>query len=115
MKSIINKLLVGFAGLALASVPLAASAQDWGGHGHDRGAYRGNADREHVDNRGGGYSRGGYSRGGNRYRVGYARPFHRRTYANGYFGPAPAGFNGYYWNGGWYHHRRWNGGVWLYF
>ena len=133
MKSIINKLLVGFAGLALASVPLAASAQNADGHGHGGGAYHGSTSRGQADNRGGGGSRGesysggrsysrgnSYSRGGTTYRVEYAQPIYeqpvyQQPYDNGYFGLAPGGFSGYYWNGGWYHHRRWNGGVWLYF
>jgi hypothetical protein len=65
---------------------LAASAQSWQGHGADH--------------------RGGYTqRGGGNYQRG----------GGGYYGWAPGGFPGYFWNGNWYHHRRWNGGVWIYF
>jgi hypothetical protein len=114
MKSFVSKLLIGLAGLALASAPLAASAQNSDAHGHDNGGYRSNGDR------GRDAGRGGFVRGGNGYRVGYAQPAYQRpnyaqSYVNGYFGFAPGGFQGYFWNGGWYHHRRWNGGVWIYF
>jgi hypothetical protein len=109
MKAIITKILAAAATLVLASAPLAASAQNWSGHDHDgnRGGYV---------QRGGGYThRGGeYVRGGGYYR-GYGRPIYAQPYVNGYFGFAPGGFQGFFWNGGWYHHRRWNGGVWLYF
>jgi hypothetical protein len=105
MKPIINKLLVGLAGLAIASVPLAASAQTW--HDHDRGGYR-------NDHRGPVFNRGDFRRGDAHYRVEYGRPVYH-PYANGYYGYGPSGFQGYYWNGGWYHHRRWHGGIWLYF
>jgi hypothetical protein len=106
MKSLVNKLLLGLAGLAIASVPLAASAQTY--HNDDRGSYQRNDNRGHADNR------GNVQSGDNRYRVSYSRPV-RQSYVDGYFGYAPGGFQGYYSNGGWYHHRRWNGGVWLYF
>jgi hypothetical protein len=107
MKSLANKLLVGLAGLAIASVPLAASAQDF--HGHDRGSVQRN------DNRGRAENRGNFQRGDSHYRVSYSRPVYQQPYVNGYFGYAPGGFQGYYSNGGWFHHRRWNGGVWIYF
>jgi hypothetical protein len=106
MKSIVNKLLAGLAGLAIVGVPLAASAQTY--RDHDRGGYQRNDNRGRVENR------GDIRRGDDRYRVSYSRPVYR-TYDNGYYGAAPGGFQGYYWNGGWYHHRRWNGGVWIYF
>ncbi len=106
MKPLVNKLIAGLAGLAIAtSVPLAASAQPW----HDDGNrvvyrdHRGDVRYEprHVDQR---------------YTVRYARPVYRPApYVNGYFGWAPAGFQGYFWNGQWYHHRRWNAGIWIYF
>ncbi|MGA2391878.1 MAG: hypothetical protein ABSH03_00840 [Candidatus Lustribacter sp.] len=35
MKSLINKIIIGAVGLALATAPLAASAQSWQGHGSD--------------------------------------------------------------------------------
>jgi hypothetical protein len=104
MKALIKNIVIGATGLLLAAAPLAASAQTWHDHGRDQ--------------RAGNYQRGGYEHrdwhGG-----GYARPVYRSAYqpayVNGYFGWAPGGFQGYYSNGGWYHHRRWNGGVWLYF
>jgi hypothetical protein len=107
MKSIVNKLLVGASALAIATVPLAASAQSWHDGGGNRGGYH--TDDNRHDHR-----------GGARYDVGYAapvyqRPFYRQPYVNGYFGWAPGGFQGYYWNGFWYQHRRSNGGVWIYF
>lgn len=46
--------------------------------------------------------------------VGYTQPVYQEP-VDGYFGWSPDGFQGYYWNGNWYHHRRWNGGVWIYF
>jgi hypothetical protein len=107
MKSLVNKLLVGLAGLAIVSVPLTASAQGY--HDGDRGSYQRNDDRGHADNR------GNFRRGDSNYRVSYSRPVYSQPYVEGYFGLAPGGFQGYYSNGGWYHHRRWNGGVWLYF
>ncbi len=107
MNSLVTKLLVGLAGLTLASAPLAASAQNWdNGHGNHGAAAS-------HDNRAGNH--GGFQRGSANYRVSYGRPQHQQHYANGYYGVAPGGFSGYYWNGGWYHHRRWNGGVWIYF
>ena len=116
MKSLINKIIIGAAGLALASAPLAASAQGWQGHGSDtRGGYTqrggGNDQRAGGYERGGGYQRGGYWGSGVRVNVGYSQP----VYSEGYYGWAPGGFQGYFWNGNWYHHRRWNGGVWIYF
>ncbi len=108
MNTLIKNIVIGATGLVLAAAPLAASAQGYD-HGRDqRGAtyQRGNSDQrgnyDHRDNR------GGYGRP--EYRSGY-----QPAYVNGYFGWAPGGFQGYYWNGGWYHHRRWNGGVWIYF
>jgi hypothetical protein len=106
MKLLVNKLLAGLAGLAIAtSVPMAASAQTWhdnGNHTVYRADRRGDVryERRHADER---------------YTVRYAYPVYHRPYVNGYFGWAPAGFQGYFWNGRWYHHRRWNSGVWLYF
>lgn len=107
MKSLVNKVLVGLAGLAIASIPLAASAQPH--QDHDRGRVSRHDDRGRFANR------DDFRRGDDRYRVSYARPVYQRPYVNGYFGYAPGGFRGYYWNGGWYHQRRWNAGVWLYF
>jgi hypothetical protein len=92
MKPLINKLLVGFATLAIASTPLVASAQDW--HHNDRG-YEHNQRDVH-------------------YRGDVHRTYHR-AYNEGYYGVAPAGFHGYYHNGGWYHHRRQQAGIFIYF
>jgi hypothetical protein len=104
MKSLIKNIVIGVAGLMLAAAPLAASAQDW----HDRG----------QDHRPGNYQRGG-DENRDRHDGGYGRPVYRQAYpqayVNGYFGWAPGGFEGYFWNGGWYQQRRWSGGVWIYF
>lgn len=103
MKPLVKNLIAGIAGLAIVtSVPLAASAQTWHDNGDHRAAYRDHRgdvryEPRHVD-------------------VRYVRPvYHRPSYVNGYFGWAPAGFQGYFWNGRWYHHRRWHAGVWIYF
>jgi hypothetical protein len=109
MKSLLTKIAVGAAGLVLAAAPLAASAQSW--HGHDNG----NRDRGGYVQRGGNDRDDRYRDRDDRYRVGYARPVYQQPYVDGYFGWAPGGFQGYYWNGGWYHNRRWSGGVWIYF
>jgi hypothetical protein len=113
MKSLIKNIVIGAAGLMLAAAPLAASAQSWHGRGY--------ANPGGPMQRPGNYQRGGYGRGGGgwHYGGGYAQPVYRQAYpaayVNGYFGWAPGGFQGYYWNGGWYQHRRWSGGVWIYF
>jgi hypothetical protein len=109
MKPLVNKILVGLAGLAIVSAPLAASAQDWHGD-QNRGSYQRNDNRGRFENRD-----HDFQRGNDRYRVSYSRPVYRQPYVNGYFGVSPDGFQGYYSNGGWYQHRRWNGGVWIYF
>jgi hypothetical protein len=109
MKSLLTKIAIGAAGLVLAAAPLAASAQSWHGHDGNRGGYHDN-DRGRDGDRGRVYDRGrDYDRGG------YRRTVYQQPYVNGYFGWAPGGFQGYYSNGGWYQHRRWNGGVWIYF
>ena len=94
MKSIVSKLLVGAATLAIAGAPLVASAQDW--H-HDRAWVQ----RQRVEQREA------------RYRE-LHRPVYRR-YNEGFYGRAPGGYFGYYHNGGWYRHRRQQAGIWLYF
>jgi hypothetical protein len=110
MKSLIGKIIIGAAGLALATAPLAASAQD--GYGHANASRGGYTQRSGGYARGGGYQRGGYGRsGGVRFNVGYSQP----VYQEGYYGWAPGGYQGYYSNGNWYHHRRWHGGIWIYF
>jgi hypothetical protein len=112
MKNLIKNIVIGAAGLMLAAAPLAASAQSW----HDHGS----GNRSGYTQRAGNVQRGSYGRGGGGYeRGGYAQPVYRQAYpeayVNGNFGWAPGGFQGYYWNGGWYQHRRWSGGVWIYF
>jgi hypothetical protein len=104
MNALAKKALVAVAGLAIVAAPLAASAQSF--HGNDRGrpVERGPVDRgrivEHRDTR---------------YRVSYARPVYHAPYFDGYFGLAPAGWQGYYWHGNWYRHRRMSAGLWIYF
>jgi len=97
MKTLIAKLSVAICGLSLAALPLAASA-----------------DQVSV----------GVNVGGPGYhvRARYVNPnppryWHpaRVVYYDGYYGRAPAGFYGYYWHGGWYMHRRWANGIWIYF
>lgn len=88
MKNIISKLAIGAAALAIASAPLAASAQDW--H-HDRNVHQRIVHRD----------------------VRYYNNTHR--WHEGYYGTAPAGWRGYYHNGGWYHHRRMRNGIYIYF
>jgi hypothetical protein len=95
MRAIISKLLVGAAALAIACAPLAASAQqnDW----HHNGGNMQRPGPVHRD-----------------VHYGYGRPgFHR--YNEGYYGNAPGGFRGYYHNGRWFHHRRQQAGIFLYF
>lgn len=97
MKPLINKLLAGFATLAIAGAPLVASAQDWH-HDHDRGRVE-HQRIVHRDERS--------------YNNGHRQVY--RHYNEGFYGPAPAGFSGYYHNGGWYHHRRQQSGIFIYF
>jgi hypothetical protein len=94
MKTTITKCLIAAFGLALATAPLAASAETWGDrdHDHDRG-------RVVVE------------------RVQY-RPeiiVERPRFVEGFYGFAPAGFYGYFHEGQWFHHRRWGNGFWIYF
>jgi hypothetical protein len=103
MKSLVNKLIAGLAGLAVATtLPLAASAQTWHDNDH-RYDHRPPVRHETV------------VRTERRYPVAYGHPGYRAPYANGYYGWAPAGYQGYFWNGRWYHHRRMNAGIWIYF
>ena len=108
MKALVTRLVIAILGFTLISAPLAASAAQWRGG---------------VGVSGGGASvRAGY---GNGYHCGYARGYgyasgpryraYPAPYFNGYYGVAPGGFYGYYWQGRWFAHRRWNGGIWLYF
>lgn len=111
MKSLTSKILIGAVGLVLATAPLAASAQSWQGHDNGRGSYQRNDDRgrnQHEDH-------GRYDRRDRDDRYRHERPVYRERYDNGYYGRAPGGFQGYYSNGNWYHNRRWNGGIWIYF
>jgi len=105
MKSSIAKLSVAAFGLSLAVAPLSASAAQWG---------------IGVNVKGPGYSvHAGYvNPGGPCYGCGRAAGWHpapRVVLYDGYYGWAPGGFNGYYWHGGWYAHRRWGNGFWIYF
>jgi len=102
MKTLIAKAAVAALGLTLAFAPLAASAAPWGDSvrvgGPCYGCYHHHwAPAPHY----------------------YGHPYGWRpagfVYYNGYYGVAPGGFYGYYWNGGWYHHRRWSNGIWIYF
>jgi hypothetical protein len=113
MKARISKILIAVFGLSLAIAPLTASAQGYavrGGYVARGGAWNHGfvGDRFHAGFRGG-------------YRAGFAAPVrfgsvgYARTYVNGYYGAAPSGFVGFYWNGGWYPHRRWHDGIWVYF
>jgi hypothetical protein len=107
MKSFVIKLFIAIFGFSLVSAPLAASAAQWGvGIGI---------------NGGGGAVHAGYHNG---WRPsGYYRPAPpvayypapAPVYYEGYYGVAPGGYYGYYSHGRWFAHRRWNGGVWLYF
>jgi hypothetical protein len=113
MNARIVKVLAAVFGLTLAVAPLAASAQGYAVRGGyvARGGWNHGfvGDRFHAGFRGG--YRAGFVGGPVRFgAVAYAHPF-----INGYYGWAPGGFYGYYWNGGWYHSRRWHAGVWLYF
>jgi hypothetical protein len=94
MKSFMQKIAIGAATLAIVAAPLAASAQDWH-HDQSRNEHERIVHRDvHYHN--------------------VHRPVYRR-YNEGYYGWAPAGFNGYYHNGGWYRHRRQQAGIWIYF
>jgi hypothetical protein len=99
MNPLIKKLVIGAATLAIACAPLAASAQDW----HQNGNHGPN-NHGHYQQRGNGHYSG---------RPVYHPVYHR--WNEGYYGLAPAGFHGYYHNGGWYHHRRYQGGIAIYF
>ncbi len=94
MNSLLKKLAVGAATFAIASAPLVASAQDWHHNGpHDRVVH------ERIV----------------QHNVHYGhRPVYHR-WNEGYYGVAPGGFRGYYHNGAWYHHRRTQAGVFIYF
>jgi hypothetical protein len=139
MKTSFLKIMTAALGLSLLAAPMAADAATYGyAHAGPHGASAGVVFRGgpgpgyHGGFNGPGYHGGFYGRGGYGpgyygyhgyggyyhpvYRpvaYGYARPV--PVFYNGYFGFAPAGWSGYYYNGFWYHHRRWSGGVWIYF
>lgn len=48
-----------------------------------------------------------------RYYNNVHRPVYHRAY--GFYGAAPGGWSGYYHNGGWFHHRRAQNGIFIYF
>ena len=96
MNALIKNILIGAATVAIAAAPLAASAQQWqNGQNNNHGQWHGNAHN-------------------NGYHQNY-RPNYNHRWHEGYYGVAPGGFHGYYHNGGWYHHRRFQGGIFLYF
>jgi hypothetical protein len=119
MKSLFAKLSIAAIGLSLAAAPAAASAA---------GLAVG------VNVAGPGYAvHAGYVNPGGpcygcaprpwspppRYVHPYWHPYGWRpgpvVHYDGYYGLAPGGFYGYYWHGGWYGHRRWANGIWIYF
>jgi hypothetical protein len=109
MNNLLSKMAITAMTLGVASAPLAASAADWdhhGGYNNDRGGYN---DRRHDDR--GRYDRDDRYRRDVGWRGGYSAPY----YPEGYYGIAPGGFYGYFSNGNWFRHRRWSGGVWIYF
>ncbi len=126
-----RNILIAGLGLGLLSAPLAASAAPTGyvraGGGYHAGAaWGGHYGGWHGAPVYGGYHPGyGYRAGYGYYRPGYGyyrpgfgyyRPYgYAGYYPNGWYGVAPYGWYGYYWIGGWYHSRRWSGGVWIYF
>ena len=117
MKSFANKLLIAIFGFSLVSAPIAASAAQWGvGIGVTGGGVA-----VHAGYTNGGRP-GGYWAGGHWHAYGYRPappvayyPAPAPGYYEGYYGLAPGGFYGYYSHGRWFSHRRWNGGVWIYF
>ncbi len=131
MKTSFLKIATAALGLSLLAAPLAADAATYGyvhagPHGTSagvvfRGGYGPGYHGGYYGYRGGYGHYGYHGYGGGYYHpvayrpvaYGYARPV--PVFYNGYFGFAPGGWSGYYYNGFWYHHRRWSGGVWIYF
>jgi len=121
---LVNGVLAAVIGLSAIAFPAAASAAPYYGHGpvaahagyypHGgygwHGGYYGRPG--YVYGRPVYYGRPGYVYGRPAYYYGYRPGF---VYYNGFFGYTPYGWSGYYWNGGWYHHRRFSGGIWIYF
>ncbi|MGA3036820.1 MAG: hypothetical protein ABSE64_04980 [Vulcanimicrobiaceae bacterium] len=103
MKTLLAKAAVAALGVSLAVAPVAANAAPWG---------------VGVNVGGPGYSvHAGYvNPGGPRHWAPQPRYYHPYGWhPEGFYGVAPAGYYGYYWHGGWYHHRRWGNGIWIYF
>jgi hypothetical protein len=98
MTSFVTKAFVGILALIVTGTPLAASAQP----SHRGAGWRDHQRHEWREHRW-------------RRPVYYGRPVHYRRPYNGYYGISPAGFHAYYYNGGWYPHRRWQNGVFVYF
>jgi hypothetical protein len=98
MKSFVTKALIALAALLITGAPLAAGAQPWhrgeGWRDHRRHEWREHRWRRHEY---------------------YGRPVYYRRPYDGYYGVSPAGYHGYYSHGGWYPHRRWQNGVYVYF
>ena len=92
----LRTIFIAALGLTMLSAPLVASAAP-NGYVRPSGGY-------HAAY--GWHGGPGYSYPGNGYRY---------AYNNGWYGYTPLGWYGYYWNGGWYQHRRWSGGIWIYF
>jgi hypothetical protein len=117
MKSLLTKMFIAAFGLALATVPLTASAAQWGIGVNVAGP--GYAVHTGYVNPGSpcyGCGRPGYWRHPRPHRYWGPRPVAvSPAYYEGYYGWAPAGYYGYYSHGRWFAHRRWNGGVYLYF
>jgi hypothetical protein len=102
--SISKTFLVAIAGLLIAGMPLAASAQNF-----DNGPASRSDPRGHYD------KNGNYVKPGVERRDSPSGKVRRQQYAEGFFGAAPGGWQGYFHGGSWYHHRRKNAGVWLYY
>jgi hypothetical protein len=103
MTSLSKKILVGIAGLLITGMPLVASAQNY-----DNGPAARSDSRGHFD------KNGNYVKPGVERRVTYSNGVRRQAYVEGYYGAGPNGYQGYYHNGNWYHHRHMNAGVWIY-
>jgi hypothetical protein len=103
MTNISKKLIVGIAGLLIAGMPLVASAQNF-----DNGPASRSDSRGHYD------KNGNYVQPGVERRVVISKTAHRQAVSEGFYGASPGGYQGYYHNGAWYHHRHMNNGVWIY-
>jgi hypothetical protein len=114
MKTLIAKAAIAALGLSLAVAPIAASAAPWG-VGVTVGGPGYVAHAGYVNP--GGPCYGCYHHWAQPHN--YNHPYGWRpagpAYYEGFYGWAPGGFYGYYSRGGWYHHRRWGPGFWIYF